>query len=176
MTTSFMNISAHNLGQFESCILFRDTPFYYSDRPSLLSGISDHHLALASPVIAYWGLSLFFHALDVSGWRWLDKYRIHESYEVRSRNRVSQTTVVWAVVLQHLIQTTIGLYWLSEDPRSTGVHHRENMENMAQTLTASASWVFGTQAQNWAVELRCSSAMYYLYWWGIPIIQFFFAM
>ena len=171
-----MNRSTHSLGPSDACSFLENTPVYYSDRPSLLFGISDHHLALASPVVAYWALSLFFHALDTSGWRWLDKYRIHESDEVRSRNPVSQTTVVWAVLLQHLIQTTLGLYWLSEDAMSLDVNHRGNMENIARALAASAYWVIGTQARDLVLDLRCSSAVYYLYWWAIPVMKFLLAM
>ncbi|KAG6856572.1 hypothetical protein H0H87_003072 [Tephrocybe sp. NHM501043] len=124
-------------------------PFYYSFSPSLITGIRDSHLALASPIIAYWGLSLFFHFLDISGWKWLEKYRIHESVEVQSRNRATRTEVVWAVILQHAIQTVLGLFWLSAEGEP--VDH-QNIQAVGPDL------------------------VYYVYWWAIPTLQFFAAM
>src|SRR5271170_1616512 len=122
-----------------------DTPFYHCSRPSLLTGISDQVLALVGPVIAYWALSLLFHFLDTSGWRWLEKYRIHESSEVQSRNRASRSQVIWAVLLQQATQTTLGLYWISGD--TAEINHREKMENIARFLESAAKRVFGMHAR-----------------------------
>ncbi|KAG6906693.1 hypothetical protein DXG01_012563 [Tephrocybe rancida] len=143
-------------------------PFYYSSKPSLIPGVRDNHLALASPIIAYWGLSLFFHFLDISGWKWLDKYRIHESVEVQSKNRATRAQVVWAVVLQHIIQTGLGLFWLTAEGKP--VDHAERM----QQLTRHPFIVMYLGQEN-PLALQ-PDVLYYMYWWVIPASQFFAAM
>jgi sphinganine C4-monooxygenase len=155
--------------------LHMHVPFYYVHRPSLVSGISDHILALASPIIAYWAFSLLFHFLDISGWQWLEKYRIHESKEVQSRNRASPSQVVWGVLLQQLIQTTLGLYWLSGDSEGVQINHQEKMEEIARFLVSVARLVSGTRVPEILPSAQDAS-VYFLYWWGIPFLQFFLAM
>ncbi|KAG6902340.1 hypothetical protein C0995_001377 [Termitomyces sp. Mi166 len=145
-------------------------PFYYSFEPSLIAGIRDNYLALAAPIIAYWTLSLFFHFLDISGWKWLEKYRIHESKEVTTRNRATRTEVVLAVILQHIIQTALGLLWLSAEGKP--VNHAEKMQGIAAFLRPFASWAV-SQEHLKAVEPQIA---YYLYWWVIPAFQFLSAM
>lgn len=76
-------------------------------RPSLLPFISDGHLALLLPVVCYWTYSLFFHYLDTHDLFF--KYRIHTPQELEKKNRCSVREVVRAVVVQHLIQTVVGL-------------------------------------------------------------------
>jgi len=78
-------------------------------RPPLLPFISDKHLSLALPIIAYWLYSALFHFLDSQTWPFLDAYRIHPSEEVTRRNRVSRLQVVRAVLIQQLGQVLVGL-------------------------------------------------------------------
>ncbi|KAH9981970.1 fatty acid hydroxylase superfamily-domain-containing protein [Russula compacta] len=94
-------------------------PIYYSPAPSLLSSLSDPLLAVLAPLPAYWLTSGLFHLLDLSDWRWLARYRIHDSAEVASRNRVSRLQVLRAVLLQQAIQTALGFVWVSEPPELT---------------------------------------------------------
>lgn len=83
-------------------------------REPLLSWISDSHLALLLPVVMYWSVSLIFHALDV--WELAEKYRIHTPKELESRNKCTVGEVVRAVMLQHSIQTLMGLLVERFDP------------------------------------------------------------
>ena len=78
-------------------------------RPPILSFISDKHLSLALPIIAYWAYSAIFHFLDSQSWSFLDKYRIHPPEEITSRNRVTRAQVVRAVLIQQLGQVVVGL-------------------------------------------------------------------
>ncbi|KAG5336994.1 hypothetical protein C0989_011278 [Termitomyces sp. Mn162] len=149
---------------------YLSVPFYYSFEPSLVVGIRDNYLALAAPIFAYWSLSLFFHFLDISGWKWLDKYRIHESKEVTARNRATRTQVVLAVILQHIIQTALGLLWLSAEGKPA--NHVEKMQWIAEILRPFTSWALG-EANFKAVEPQIA---YYVYWWATPGFQLMSAM
>ncbi|KIN06054.1 hypothetical protein OIDMADRAFT_100883 [Oidiodendron maius Zn] len=74
--------------------------------PSLLPFISDVYLSLFLPVVAYWGLSLFFHVIDVYDiW---PQYRLHTPAEILARNRASRYEVARDVIVQQVIQTIVG--------------------------------------------------------------------
>ncbi|KAL4072943.1 fatty acid hydroxylase superfamily-domain-containing protein [Scleroderma yunnanense] len=152
------------------------TPFYFTMRQNIFDSVPDTALTLAAPLVAYWGLSLLFHCLDVSGWRWLDKYRIHESEEITSRNRATRSEVVWAVVLQHIIQTILGYLWLSEAPPiSAATCHRE-MSTVAKTLVNVTKLLVGSHAGEDFLQRRGAEVTHWLYWWGIPAVQILFAL
>ncbi|GAB7359877.1 hypothetical protein MBLNU230_g7405t1 [Neophaeotheca triangularis] len=73
----------------------------------LIPGIPDTFLALALPIVAYWGVSLFFHVIDE-----LDlfpQYRLHTPAEVLKRNHVSRWEVFRDVIIQQIVQTVFGL-------------------------------------------------------------------
>jgi sphinganine C4-monooxygenase len=144
-------------------------PFYYSQKPYLIHGIPDYILTLAAPVIAYWGLSLCFHALDISGWKWLEKYRIHDSEEVQARNTATRSEVVWAVILQQVIQTALGLISLSDESTHV-VNHAQQLRHVASFLDSPAFTTFGERPYIFA------HAANFLYWWGVPTFQFLGAM
>ncbi|KAJ7281828.1 sphingosine hydroxylase [Mycena rebaudengoi] len=150
------------------CMESSNVPWYYSYKPSLIDGLSDQHLALAAPILAYWGLSLAFHYLDTRDWKALDRYRIHDSAEVTSRNLVTLPQVVWGVVLQQVLQTALGLMWLGSHLTPT-VNHAEKVQNIAEGLL----FVFGAgePAQALAPHLA-----YFVYWWAIPFAQILLAM
>jgi hypothetical protein len=176
---SFLNHTAQCppfTGPGLSAFLPTETPFYYSPRPSLISGISDRALALTAPIVAFWALSLTFHLLDVSDWKWLHKYRIHESAEVRSRNRASRSEVVRAVLLQQLIQTVLGFLWMSSDASSKEYDHKDKMEDIARVFVAAVGWVFGERTAEQMLMLHGPTSIYFIYWWGIPAVQFLLAM
>jgi sphinganine C4-monooxygenase len=157
------------------CLPPLTTPFYYTANPSLLPWMSDHILALAAPVLAYWSLSLFFHFLDISDWSWLEKYRIHDSPEVKARNRCSRTDVVQAVIFQQAIQTALGFYWVSAD-EADAVDHAEKMCEIGRRLVSMVPWILGHKWGHTVLDLRGADMAYFIYWWGIPVAQFVFAM
>jgi sphinganine C4-monooxygenase len=84
--------------------------------PPLLPFISDAHLALAAPIIAYWGVSLFFHIIDT--YDLLPQFRLHTPAELLKRNPATQFDVLKDVILQHIIQTIAGLSLSFFDPPS----------------------------------------------------------
>ena len=92
-------------------------------RPPLVSFMSDKHLSLALPIVAYWLYSAFFHFLDMQTWSWLDRYRIHPPEEIAKRNRVSRWAVVRAVIIQQLGQILVGGIFLAFEPDETIPDH-----------------------------------------------------
>jgi sphinganine C4-monooxygenase len=112
---------------------------------------------------------LFFHYLDSSEWKWLDKYRIHESAEIQSKNLVSRSQVIWAVIFQQVVQTVLGIFWLSDHHDGDHVQH---MHGMASFLAPIFVQILGRE---WAGKLL-RSVSYSLYWWVIPTVQLLSAM
>jgi len=151
-------------------------PLYYSPKPILVSWLPDHYLALAAPVIAYWVSSLMFHSLDISGWKWLDKYRIHESAEVKSRNLVSRSQVIQAVLLQQVVQTILGFFWMEETVSGADVDHIGAMLRMGPALVHVLKWTLGEKTGGRLLDTDGARLLYAVYWWAIPIAKFIFGM
>jgi len=150
-------------------------PFYYTTRPSVFSQFSDQILVIFAPIVAYWAYSLFFHALDVSESSWLDKYRIHESAEVKTRNRATRGQVVAAVVLQHVIQALLGWWWMGEG----GVDELGELANIKwiEGLVFRAASFVWTEKQALRFTLvRGEEVVWFVYWWAIPLAQLGFAL
>ncbi|KIY72905.1 sphingosine hydroxylase [Cylindrobasidium torrendii FP15055 ss-10] len=144
-----------------------DTPFYYTCRQRLIEDIPDIYVALAAPVLAYWGLSLVFHYMDTRDWKWLEKHRIHESAEVKSKNLVTRSQVVIAVVFQHLVQTLLGLVVL-DDETAFAPTHQASVNHIASVLAPAVRGL--------PLESRVHDLAYFVYWWALPSLQLFGAM
>lgn len=158
------------------CLPVLNVPFYFPMRQNLLDGISDNALAITAPVVAYWAMSLFFLWLDMSNWAWLDKYRIHESDEIKSRNRATRSEVFWAVILQHILQTLLGYYWLS-DPQGISLSKcTMEMEAVGRALAHLVRWAVGADVAQSFLALRGANITHWLYWWGIPAAQLLFSL
>lgn len=164
------------LNSYQQQYLATSRPVYYSPKDQLLSFTPDYNLALAAPVIAYWSLSLVFHFLDISNWRWLDKYRIHESAEVQSRNLVTIGEVIRAVFWQHVVQTIIGYWWMEELPVGEQVDHTAAMNSMLLSLFNLAKLVAGEKTVSPLFEKHAHELVYTIYWWAIPVVKFFLGM
>ncbi|KIM44911.1 hypothetical protein M413DRAFT_442884 [Hebeloma cylindrosporum] len=167
MNTTTCPSALHDLSL---CFAPSTFPFYFSPNPALLEGISDTILTLAAPVLAYWSLSLFFHFLDISEWKWLEKYRIHDSSEVKARNLATRSEVVWAVLFQQLVQTGLGLVWLAEGLGH--VNHVKELRGLAASLEPVLARVLGDLMS----PQLLANVTHFVYWWGIPGFQFLSAM
>ncbi|KAF7309654.1 Sphingosine hydroxylase [Mycena indigotica] len=139
------------------CVRSSNAPWYYSYKVSLIDGVSDQHLALGAPVVAYWLLSLAFHYLDTREWKALKKYRLHDSPEVASTNQVTRAAVIRGVIVQQILQTALGLFWVDDKPHSSA-SHAEEISRIAHRLAPLVGSADGVA--------------YWVYWWAIPIIQF----
>ncbi|KAG0705584.1 fatty acid hydroxylase superfamily-domain-containing protein, partial [Suillus ampliporus] len=111
-------------------------------------------------------MSLLFHCLDISGSKWLDKYRIHESEEVKSRNLATHWEVVWAVIV-HILHK---LCWISV------ARCQSEMEDLGRTLVLVMRSLLGEETAMKFLELRGPEMTHWLYWWGIPAAQILFAL
>lgn len=154
-----------------------DVPFYFTHKSRLIDEYSDEALTLAAPVLSYWFLSLFFHYLDTRTWQWLEKYRIHESAEVQKKNRATRLDVVKAVFFQQVIQTLLGILWLSE-PTTSGTwdQHLQKMGEIAATVAGFAHRVLGEKVGEAVLRANGRELVYFVYWWAIPSAQFLAAM
>src|SRR5712691_572580 len=146
--------------------LFYAHPIYYSPAPSLLTSLSDPVLTAIAPLPAYWLVASFFHILDTSNWAWLNRYRIHDSAEVASRNRASRLTVLFAVLFQQVLQTILALLWVSEPPER--IDHAAAMRSIAYALVRPLGIVDAAGAG--------APLAYLIYWWLLPAVQLFVAM
>lgn len=174
-----------------------------SERPSLIPGVSDLVTQMMCPLIAYWGVSLFFHILDV--FDLCSQYRLHTPAEVSKRNHVSRYEVFRDVIIQQIVQTLAGLAIGWFDP--VEMVGREDYDiavwarrlRIVQTYLPQALAVVGLNAPKLANQVYDSyptlagalaGGMYgisgfqswetttakVIYHAGIPLIQFVFAI
>ncbi|KAI0726756.1 sphingosine hydroxylase [Fomitopsis betulina] len=151
-------------------------PFYYSPRAHLIDLLPDHHLALAVPVIAYWAASIFFHILDISQWKWLEKYRLHDSAEVKARNLVTRGQVVRAVFVQQIVQTIIGLFCIQAELSGELLDHVAGMQRLEPAVARILSWVLGEKTGARILDRDGALLLYTVYWWAIPTAKFLFGI
>ena len=157
--------------------IFHSHPFYHSQANSLVPGISDPLLAVILPFLAYWLTSAFFYILDISNWAWLDRYRIHDSTEISSRNRATPPEVFRAVIVQQVFQTALGYFWLSEVTEHPD--HAAAMRAVARALSSSFGMLFFSSSVEQAYPLLKDASpwlAYLLYWYLIPTAQIVIAM
>ena len=167
------------LGDAEVGALVRQTlPFYYQKEARVWSAISDKHLSLLLPVLIYWVTSLAYHALDVLQPAWSERFRMHPPEQVAKRNRVTMRRVIEMVLLQHAIQTVLGLIVLEDTPSvgawRTDVHPEEEVLRVVSWLRAAYALVVPGGAGR-AADLLLVRAGIALYWWGLPWLQFWLA-
>lgn len=174
-----MNVTATPLALFSKSQLHfisHSRPLYYAGRPSLLTWLPDNLLSLAAPVIAYWSLSLVFHLLDTSDARWLDRYRIHDSEEVKSRNLASRWDVFKAVIWQHVVQTLIGYWWMEDKPGGDLVDHVAGMAQKAPAILSLLRIALGEHRAMSIWLTHGHEMIYVVYWWAIPMLKFVLGM
>lgn len=151
-------------------------PFYHTDMPSIIPNISDTITALAAPILTYWVFSLFFHALDMSGWKWLEKYRLHDSAEVKSKNLATRSQVIWAVIFQQVIQTALVFVGVAEQKYVTSQARIDAMHRIGGVVINVARTVLGKSLGTKFIHAMGADTVYFVYWWAIPTAQFFSAM
>ncbi|WFC96396.1 sphingolipid C4-monooxygenase [Malassezia brasiliensis] len=167
------------LGDTEVGALVRQTlPFYYQKEARVWDAISDKHLSLLLPVAIYWATSLAYHALDVLQPAWSERFRMHPPEQVAKRNRVTMRRVIEMVLLQHAMQTILGLIVLEDTPHvgawRTDVHPEQEVLRVVNWLRAAYALVAPGGAGR-AADLLLVRAGIALYWWGLPWLQFWLA-
>lgn len=149
-------------------------PFYYFSHSTVIPGISDEATSLAAPVIAYWLLSLFFHLLDISGWKWLAQYKLHESAEVKKRNMVTKAQVIKAVLVQQAFQTLLGVLWMM-DASVQRLDHATEMQRLISVAGKALRWLVDDDLASKVMNAAGDRFAYCAYWWFIPASQLVFA-
>ncbi|KAF9644551.1 hypothetical protein BDM02DRAFT_3190500 [Thelephora ganbajun] len=176
LTTSDMTQNA-TFALTESHISYLSTahPWYYSINPQLWSMMSDFWLSLLGPIIGYWLFCAFFEILDRSDWEWLKKYKIHESSEVTSRNKVTRKQVLTTVISQHVIQFVLGYFWMDTSMVNGGPIsvHVPRMEAIAPILLRFLEVLVGRQFAAYVWIHKAQDLVYYVYWWAVPLAQLF---
>ena len=152
-------------------------PWYHVERTCLIPGVSDDITTLIAPVLLYWTVSLFFHLLDISGWEWLERYRVQPSADILRRNLATKGQVVAAVMKIQLMQTFLGCIWgyLFNEHEET----RNYPVELQETSGTIARWLIRMVGEDQTLQIlsKYGSLMtYYAYWWAVPLIQLAFAM
>jgi sphinganine C4-monooxygenase len=142
----------------------------------LITGISDAHLALIIPIVAYWTVSLLYHIIDT--YDILPQYRSHLSAEVAKRNRVGRWECLRDVVGQQILQTAAGLLYIRFSPTEQTI--TPTAESSVKTLTLGVEHVqhaispllaslglSSLQLAGW--KTRLASMIYYILY---PALQF----
>ncbi|GAA5968102.1 hypothetical protein JCM11641_003731 [Rhodosporidiobolus odoratus] len=169
-STPYMAYAPH----FASPLPSELRPWYLVERDQLLPGISDKSLSILAPVVAYWAFSLFFTILDNFNWELLERYRIHEPEEVKSKNKVTVREVLVAVVVQHVIQTAAGYVFMPDaDPV---VNHAADLNWWGAKLAKGAFAVAGEKTGAALMVQYGEQATRMVYWYGIPALRIAWAM
>lgn len=154
-----------------------DPPFYFNTRPSMFSWISDRNLSLLAPIAIYWLLSTVFHILDELELPYFEARRIHDSAEMKSRNRVGLWQVIKAVIFQQIIQTIFGLLILDNDETiyktETLKDHLGSMRWLAPRIADAVFLLVGPTAGSRILETHGVQVVNFAYWWAIPSLQLF---
>lgn len=149
-------------------------PFYHVERNRLVPSMADKDLSMLVIFLVYWVVSLTFHYLDVAQIPFFEKYRIHEPEEVKRKNRVSRTHVVLAVLVQQALQTALGVLAETEVDLSK-VDHRRALLVYGEWVSKAAFLLLGPGLGSKLLRSCGAELTSWMYWWGVPIVQFFFA-
>lgn len=82
-------------------------PYTLHPLPPLLPFISDAHLLLVLPTIAYWAYGILFYLIDQ--YDYLPQYRLHTPAEFLKRNHVPVSQVVSNVLIYQAFTAVIGI-------------------------------------------------------------------
>jgi len=113
--------------------------------------------------------------LDVSGWAWVQHYRIRDGSDVTSRNKATLGQVIRAVILQQSIQTALGWWWL-RDIEPADVTHGRAMGHLYPIVLRALDLALGKQNATRLAALHGPAIVSIVYWWAIPTVQFLFAL
>ncbi|KAF8575606.1 sphingosine hydroxylase [Ramaria rubella] len=147
-------------------------PWYHVQRSCLIPGIPDNVTTLLTPVVLYWIVSLAFHLLDISGWDWLEQYRVQPSAEILKKNLATKGEVVAAVMKMQIMQSTFGYLWAYFLGNDQGMpNYVVEMREMGALVTR---WLIKAVGEDRAAQIMTeygSQLTYYAYWWGAPLVQ-----
>ncbi|UZJ56697.1 hypothetical protein CBS101457_006017 [Exobasidium rhododendri] len=153
-------------------------PFYFRQTISMLPFVSDKYLSLLLPIAIYWAASLWYLFLDTSRFAFFEKFRLHEPQEVQKRNRVGAKKVILMVFVQQIFQTMVGLLVLEGEEVSRleiFQDHKVNVDAIGVKVAKMAINVAGLSNGVKLMHLMGPNIANWIYWWGIPLVQFMWA-
>jgi sphinganine C4-monooxygenase len=122
----------------------------------------------------YWVYSFFFQILDSIDSPLLDRYRIHESAEVKSRNLVSRTSCLLWVAFQQVVQTVMAWYWMDEGKELP--EFLTNIPAIKDSVVSVARLLLGEATAAHFLRAYGARTVWFVYWWAIPLTQLTIAM
>ncbi|CAG8479335.1 12429_t:CDS:2 [Funneliformis caledonium] len=139
---------------------------------SILPFMSDKQLALFVPLVVYWVYSGFYHLISTLEIPLFEKYRLHSVIETETRNKVSQSEVIRAVLLQQFLQTLLGFLLVVVEDEDVMLDDAVEMLVYQQILKSIL-----TTFDKWNVlEPFHNSIVKTVYWYLIPFSRFLFAI
>ncbi|KAL1919450.1 uncharacterized protein VTP21DRAFT_2143 [Calcarisporiella thermophila] len=139
--------------------------------PQLLPFISDSHLSVVLPVVAYWIYSLFYEFLDYCNFQMLEPYRIHTPEEL-TKNRVSKCKVMGWVLFQQALQSILALV-LTDGADKIAVDTSLAVARYHQVIMQAVSLIGLEKTVSMPLIDKLAS---WAYWYLEPSVRFFFAM
>ena len=83
--------------------------------------------------------------------------------------------VVRAVLLQHAIQTVLGLVWMEDDAtiakREHYKDHLGEMANIAPWVADATLFILGRRTGEDLLWTHGEAMVAWVYWWGVPVAQ-----
>ncbi|EGG09714.1 uncharacterized protein MELLADRAFT_77012 [Melampsora larici-populina 98AG31] len=150
-------------------------PIYHFHREEVIPGIGDNVLSFTVPLITYWVVSIFFTLIDYLQLPFIEKYRLHEPIEVSSRNRVTPTEVIKAVLIQQFIQTALAILVLDETGSILNRDYLSEMKPYALPVATLIRIILTPNHAKWVLTHYGRDITQWAYWWGVPIIQYLWA-
>ncbi|GJJ07861.1 hypothetical protein Clacol_002067 [Clathrus columnatus] len=118
-----------------------------------------------------------YHGLDISGWQWLEQYRMQPSEDDLKKNLVTRGQVVRTVAFQQCLQTALGYFWLGVGSGSIiQEDHAKHMRLIFERVGYGLSLLLGDYEGRRLWALYGSLITYTLYWWAIPAFRFILAL
>jgi len=105
----------------------------------------------------------------------IEKFRIHDSEEMKAKNKATPAEVLRAVIFQQIVQTAMGWWWLAETPIEDASKHGLAMRRLAPTVFRFTQILLGDVTARRLLSSYGSLLLYSMYWWIIPAFQFLLA-
>lgn len=112
---------------------------------------------------------------------YFEKRRIHESPEVMARNKCTVKEVVKAVMVQHLVQTALGMAYFGDEQsvylnEVKNVDHLGRMASLAPKVAKGVLLLLGPRTGEQVLRSYGQGLVQWVYWWGVPAGQLLLAL
>ena len=109
--------------------------------------------------------------LDHSNLGWLEKYRIHEPEDIKRRNKATVLQVIKAVVMQQIIQTLLGWWWL-DSTHGDEVDRVQVLLGLYRPVSIILQYFLDAGYYQLFMISNGPRILSIVYWWILPVAQF----